>query len=390
MQYDFDKFVDRKNTDSLKFDFSVERGRKADILPFWVADMDFKVPNEVIDVLIDRANHGIFGYSESKEDYNNVILEWFKDKFDYDLQSQWLVKTPGVVYAICTAINAFTKVGDSVIIQKPVYYPFSLSVIDNERNLVNSPLVYENGRYSIDFEDFEKKIVDNDVKLFILCSPHNPVGRVYTTEELQRLGDICLKHNVLVVSDEIHCDFVRKGYKHNLFLSVDKRFEDNTVLLTAPSKTFNIAGLQTSNIFIPNEKLREKFIKQMDKTGYSQLNTFGLVATKSAYQYGDVWLNELKEYIEGNLQLVKSFIEQKMPNIKLVEPQGTYLVWLDFSELGLTDKEINDKVVNEANLWLDAGTMFGQDEGEKFQRINITCQREFLLKGLENLYKAFA
>ncbi len=389
MQYNFDEHINRKNTNCLKFDFAVERGKKEDILPFWVADMDFRGPNEVIEKLVERCQHGIFGYSEVKDDYNNAVTGWFKEYFNCNLKNEWIVKTPGVVYAIYTAINAFTNVGDSVLIQKPVYYPFSLAITDNDRKLINSPLVYENGKYKIDFVDFENKIVENNVKLFILCSPHNPVGRVYSKEELQKIGDICLKHDVIVVSDEIHCDFARKGYQHNVFLSVDKRFENNTILLTATSKTFNMAGLQVSNIFIPNEDLRNKFKRQIDKTGYSQLNTMGLVATKTAYEFGGQWLKELKEYLEGNLLFAKNFLEEKLPKIKLVEPEGTYLIWLDFSETGLSHNEVEDLIVDKANLWLDSGTMFGLEEGENFQRINIATQREFLQQCLENLYTTF-
>ncbi len=386
--YNFDEIIDRKNTLSLKYDFSVERGRPKDILPFWVADMDFAAPKEVIEALQKSSTHGIYGYSEVKDDYKAVVINWFAKHFDYTLDGNWLVKTPGVVYAICTAIKAYTNIGDSVLIQKPVYYPFSLSILENDRKLVNSPLVYSNGKYSIDFVDFENKIKENNVKLFILCSPHNPVGRVYTKEELKKIGDICKKYNVIIVSDEIHCDFTRKGHDHTLFLSIDKSYEDFTILLTAPSKTFNIAGLQVSNIFIPNETLRKKFIKEIDRTGYSQLNPLSLVAAKSAYEFGETWLTELKVYLEQNLSIMRTYLEEKLPKIKLVEPEGTYLAWLDFSELNLSDDVINDLIVNKANLWLDCGTMFGE-EGANFQRINYACPSSLISQMLDNLYETF-
>lgn len=387
-KYNFDYIVNRKNTNSIKYDFSIERGKPEDIIPFWVADMDFQLPKEILEKINEAVEHGIFGYSEVKEDYNEVVINWFKKHFGYELKSEWIVKTPGVVYSICTAIKAYTTIGDSILIQKPVYYPFTNSILDNERKLINNSLLYKDGKYSIDFEDFENKIIDNNVKMFILCSPHNPVGKVFTKEELIKMGNICLKHNVLIVSDEIHCDFTRKGIEHNIFLSLDEKFLDNTILLTAPSKTFNIAGLQVSNIFIPNKNLRKLFVKEIDKTGYSQLNTLGLIATKACYELGEEWLCELKDYLEVNREFIKNFLVEKLPKIKLVEPMGTYLVWLDFSELGLTDSEINKLIVNEAKLWLDNGTMFG-DEGNNFQRINIACPKNLIETCMNNLFNVF-
>ncbi len=387
-KYNFDKEVNRKNTGSLKYDFAVERGKPKDILPLWVADMDFKAPKEITDSLQQAIEHGIFGYCDVKDDYINVVINWFKNHFDFEYKKEWLIKTPGIVYALCTAVKAYTKVGESVIIQKPVYYPFSESIISNERNLVNSPLVYKNGKYEIDFDDFEQKIIENNVKLFILCSPHNPVGRVYTKEELKKLGHICLKHNVIVVCDEIHCDFTRNNNKHHVFLSVDDAFLENSLVLTAPSKTFNLAGLQVSNIFIPNEELRKKFKKEVDKTGYSQLNCLGLVATKAAYEHGEEWLTELKEYLEQNYLYIKTFLEEKLPKVKLIESEGTYLAWLSFEEFDLTVTELNDIIVNKANLWLDCGTMFGE-EGALFQRINCATQKSIIEKCMNNLYEAF-
>ncbi len=387
-KYNFDEIVSRKDTNCLKYDFAIERGRPVDVLPFWVADMDFKVADEITESLQKAVSHSIFGYSDVKDDYADVVVRWFSKNFACNLEKEWLVKTPGVVYAIYTAVKAFTNVGDSVIIQKPVYYPFSSAILDNDRKLINNPLDYKDGKYTIDFVDFENKIVSNNVKLFILCSPHNPVGRVFLKEELQKLGEICLKHNVIIVSDEIHCDFTRPNVKHNMFLSVDDRFKEITVLLTAPSKTFNVAGLQCSNIFIPNEDLRKSFKKEIEKTGYSQLNTLGLVATKACYEHGEEWLLQLKDYLEGNIQYIKTFLEEKLPNVTLVEPEGTYLAWLDFSKTGLSDKEINKLVVEKANLWLDKGTMFGE-EGEFFQRINYACPQSLLEKCMENLYNTF-
>ncbi|MFV0520627.1 MAG: MalY/PatB family protein [Lachnospirales bacterium] len=386
--FNFDEIVDRKNTNCLKFDFSEERGMPKDILPYWVADMDFRVPEVVISKIQECVSHGIFGYSDVKDDYSEVVINWFKKYFNYEFKKEWLIKTPSIVYALCASVNAFTKENDAILIQNPVYYPFTNSILNNNRILVNNSLVYKNGKYEVDFKDFEDKIVKNNVKMFILCNPHNPVGKVFTKAELTEIGEICLKHKVIIVVDEIHCDFTRNNNNHTIFLSIDEKFNEAAIVLTAPSKTFNIAGLQISNIFIPNSTLRENFKKEMAKTGYSQLNNIGLVAAKACYEYGDAWLNELKIYLEKNVQFLKAFLLEKLPKIKLVEPEGTYLIWLDFSELNLSDEKINELIIYEANLWLDNGTMFGK-EGEHFQRINIACPTSFLEKGLNNLYETF-
>lgn len=384
MKYNFDEIIDRRNTNSLKYDFALERNKPSDVLPLWVADMDIKTPFEVREALKKSAEHGIFGYSDVKIEYFNTLHTWFKTKFAWDTKPEWLVKTPGVVFAICTAIRAFTEEGDAVLIQRPVYYPFSLSIKDNERKLVNNPLIYKGGKYEIDFVDFEQKIINNDVKLFILCSPHNPVGRVWSKEELIKIGDICVKHNVLVVADEIHEEFIYKGFKHHVFANLKPEFNKIAITCTAPSKTFNLAGLQISNIFIANAEIRHKFKKEIIKTGYCELNAMGLVACQTAYAHGQDWLEQLKVYLAQNLDFTRKFLAEKIPQIKLVEPQGTYLIWLDCSALHLDDKALEDLIINKAKLWLDAGTMFGS-EGSGFQRINITCPRATLEKALLQL-----
>ncbi|ADL53154.1 MalY/PatB family protein [Clostridium cellulovorans] len=384
MKYDFNEIIDRKNTNSLKYDFAKERRMPEDLLPLWVADMDFKTPPEVINALVEASNHGIFGYSDTKDDYFETLQNWFKTSFNWEVHKPWLVKTPGVVFAINTAIRAFTEEGDAVLIQKPVYYPFSSTVLLNGRILVNNSLVYNDGKYEIDFEDFEKKIIDNKVKLFLLCNPHNPVGRVLTKEELIKLGDICVKHNVIVVSDEIHADFIFKPYVHEVFANLKPEFQEISVTCTAPSKTFNLAGLQVSNIFIPNKDLKSRFKSEVAKTGYSQLNTLGLIACKVAYAEGRPWLEDLLVYLQGNLDFLRRFLNEKLPKVKLIEPQGTYLVWLDFNDLGFNEKELNDLIITKAKLWLDAGTMF-DDDATGFQRINIACPRSILEKALLNL-----
>lgn len=349
--------------------------------------MDFKTPPEVIDALIKSAQHGIFGYSESKQDYFSALHNWFKTRFDWEIRPEWLIKTPGVVYAIATAIRALTSKGDSVLIQQPVYYPFSQLISENERKLVNNPLKYQDGSYHIDFYDFEKKIVDNEVKVFILCNPHNPVGKVWKMDELIRLGDICVKHNVIVISDEIHADFIYNPHKHFVFSGLKPEFEPISIVCTAPSKTFNLAGLQVSNIFIANDIIKRKFKKEMSCGGYSQLNSMGLIACCAAYRYGAKWVDELIEYLKENLEYIRNFLNERLPQVELVEPEGTYLVWLDFKKLHLTDEELDHLIVDQANLWLDGGTMFG-NEGSGFQRVNIACPRSILEKAMFQLEKA--
>lgn len=387
MVYNFDQVIERKNTLSLKYDFSKERGKPEDILPLWVADMDFMTTNEVISELKKCVELGVYGYSESKEDYFKVIQNWYQRYFQWHLEPSWLIKTPGVVFAISAAIRAYTKENDSIIIQTPVYYPFYEVILDNKRNLVTNPLLLKNDHYEIDFIDFERKIIENNVKLFILCSPHNPVGRVWRKDELINLGNICLKHNVKVISDEIHCDFTYPGHKHYVFASLDPQFLMNTVTCTSPSKTFNLAGLQVSNIFIPNLKMKKKFEKAVAQTGYSQLNLFGLVACKAAYEFGDIWLKELKLYLIQNLDYIRNFLKNEVPLVSLIEPEGTYLVWLDFRKLNLSEEKLEKLIVEKAGLWLDSGKMFGI-EGVGFQRINIACPISILEKALFKLKEA--
>jgi len=387
MNCQFDEIIDRKGTNSLKYDFAVEYKKPTDLLPLWVADMDFQTPPAVVDALIKSAQHGIFGYSESKQGYFDTLQRWYFENFNWDIQRKWLVKTPGIVYAICTAIRALTKKGDAVLIQPPVYYPFSESILTNGRKLVTNSLVYSDGKYSIDFEDFEAKIVENNVKLFILCSPHNPVGRVWTKDELIRLGDLCVKHDVLIVSDEIHADFVYEGNTHIVFASLKKEYLNRTITCTAPSKSFNLAGLQVSNIFIANNDIRHQFKDEIIKSGYSQLNTMGLVACQAAYESGRDWLDDLKLYLAENLKFVRAFLSEKLPQIKLVEPQGTYLIWIDCRKLGLSEEQLENFVLSKAKLWLDSGAIFGS-EGNGFERINIACPKSTLEKALKQLEQA--
>ncbi len=387
MAFDFNRIVDRRNTNSLKYDFTAERGKAADILPLWVADMDFPTVPEVTEALVKASRHGIFGYTEVKGEYFSVLQNWFSAHYHWNIERKWLIKTPGVVFALATAIRAFTEKGDAVLIQRPVYYPFSETIVSNDRILVNNPLVYKDGKYHIDFTDFEEKIIKNQVKLFLLCNPHNPVGRVWTRDELVRIGDICVKHNVLIVSDEIHADFIYPGHEHLVLANLKAEYSERTITCTAPSKTFNLAGLQVSNVLIVNPRIKHAFKAEIAKTGYSQLNTMGLIACQAAYEYGEVWLEELKEYLFQNLNYVRNYLKEHIPELKLIEPEGTYLVWIDFSGLKLPEEKLEDLIVNKAKLWLDAGTMFGP-EGLGFQRINIACPREVLTLALTQLRNA--
>lgn len=385
--FDFDEVIDRTGTNSLKVDFKEERGIPEDALPLWVADMDFRTVPEVVDALEKTARHGIYGYSDSKEGYDEAVLAWFKDHFGYDAEKEWIVKTPGVVFAIAQAVRAFTKPGDAVLIQPPVYYPFEMTIRGNDRIPVCNELVLQDGRYSIDFDDFERKIIENDVKLFILCSPHNPVGRVWTREELHRMGEILEKHGVLTVSDEIHADFAFSEHPHTVFTEAAPGMRDLSIICTAPSKSFNLAGLNTSNIFIENPKLRHAFEKEVLSGGVSQLNIFGLAATEAAYRNGETWLSEVRDYMRGNLDYIRAFLDKNIPEIKLIEPEGTYFAWLDCSGLGLSDKALNELILQDAKLWLDPGNIFGKS-GEQFERVVLASPRSVIEEAMERLRKA--
>ena len=391
--YNFDKIINRKGTNCLKYDYAVERGKPADVLPLWVADMDFTVSEEITKSLHAAVDHGIYGYTQPKDAYYNAITNWMEKNHNWKTKREWIMKTPGVVFALGAAVKAFTKPGDAVLIQNPVYYPFTNIIRDNDRRVIDNTLVYEKrvtegkSQYSIDYEDFERKIVQEHIKQFILCNPHNPVGRVWTREELQQLGEICLRHHVIVVSDEIHNDFVYPGFEHTVFANVDPRFTEFTVTCTAPSKTFNLAGLQISNIFISNETLREEFQKEIDKTGYDEPNALGAVACEAAYRGGQEWLDQLRAYLLENLNFLRAYLQEKIPQIHLVEPEGTYLVWLDCSELGISGKELDQFIVEKAGLWLDGGAMFGPS-GADFQRVNIACPRATLELALDKLKAA--
>lgn len=377
MDYNFDKVFDRRHTNCLKYDFMEEFHKPEDVMSLWVADMDFQSPKEVREALVRAAEHGIYGYTDTKQDYYEAVAGWFEEGFSWRPEAEWMIKVPGVVFAISTAIRGLTEPEDAVLIQTPVYHPFTKSIERNGRKVIRNSLCYENGKYVIDFDDFENKIRDNHVKLFVLCSPHNPVGRVWSREELVRMGEICQAYGVVIVSDEIHCDFTYPGHKHTVYASLGEKFADHSIICTAPSKTFNLAGLQISNIFISNSDVRRRFVRALNRTGYMSPNLMGIYAAQTAYEYGRPWMEALKAYLADNLEFVRSFVWEELPGIRLVEPEGTYLIWLDCSGLGYSDEELNYKVLNDARLWLDEGSMFGE-EGKGFQRINIACPKSIL------------
>ena len=382
----FDEIIERKGTDCLKYDFAVKRGKPEDVLPFWVADMDFRTTSYVEDALIERAKHGIFGYSESQEDYFHAIAGWMHRRHHWDVEPDWLIKTPGVVFALAMAVKAFTEAGDCVLIQQPVYYPFSEVIQDNGRVVVSNDLYLgTDNRYHMDLEDFEQKIVEHHVKLFLLCNPHNPSGRVFTREELTGMGEICLKHGVTVVCDEIHNDFVFQG-EHTVFASIKKEYADISVTCTSPSKTFNLASMLISNIFIPNEKLRQRFQHEVNAAGISQLSVLGLVATQAAYEHGDEWYEKMMAYVKSNIDYARNYVEEYLPGVKMINGEGTYLVWLDFRGTGIETEELDRRIIYDAKLWLDSGKIFGKT-GEGFQRINVTAPRKTVTECFERIRK---
>ncbi|MCL2403986.1 MAG: pyridoxal phosphate-dependent aminotransferase [Defluviitaleaceae bacterium] len=386
MKYNFDEVINRHNTNSYKYDFPEMFNKPKDALPLWVADMDFRIPPEVMAAIQKVADHGIYGYAESKDDYFNAVASWFASIHDYHVKSDWMVKVPGVVFALGMAIKGLTAPGDAIVIQKPLYYPIENTIVANGRITVDNPLVYSQGRYTLDLEDFERKIVDNNAKMFILCNPHNPVGRVWTRDELLCMGRICQKHNCIVVSDEIHCDLVFDGHKHLVFSTICDTFADFSVICTAPSKTFNLAGLQNANIFISNKGLRARFKHEIWASGYAQLNVMGMEACKAAYIHGRQWLTELMQYLANNAAYVCDTVAVNLPKIKPIALEGTYLQWLDFNALGLSHDELEDRL-NRANVWLSSGTAFGA-AGAGFFRVNLACPRSTLEVAMQRVVSA--
>ncbi len=380
---DLNRVISRSNTQSIKWDAFKKYKSQKDIIPLWVADMDFPAPEAVTDAIINRARHPIYGYSAPGKEYYDSIIKWNKKRHDFQIERDWIVYSPGVVPAINWLIQSFTEPGDKIIIQEPVYHPFRLGIEANGCIAIKNQLKFDGSKYVMDYEDFEASI-DEKTKLFILCSPHNPVGRVWTLEELKKIGEICLKHNLLVIADEIHGDLIYKGYKHIPFASISESFAKHSITLNAPSKTFNLAGLQCSNVIIPDEGLRNRFKETLDRAHIQGPTPFGIVGVQAAYEQGENWLEEVLSYVEANLDFMIRYFEENLPKAKVIRPEGTYLVWIDFTKLDLSREELNKLLLEKASVALNDGYMFGES-GNKYQRINIACPRILLEEGLKRI-----
>ena len=384
----FDLVHDRTGTGSLKWDFAVERGRPTTALPLWVADMDHATAPSVTSALLWRVRHGIFGYSEPDADYNTALAGWFFRRYDWRIDPDWNVITPGVVPALALAVRALTAPGDVVVIEEPVYYPFREVVEANGRTVVSVPLIRDaDGAYRRDAEALEATLARTGARLLLLCNPHNPVGRVWSRDELAQLAEVTARHGVVVVADEIHADLALPGHRTTPFASLSAEVAARTVTCTSPSKAFNLAGLQAANILIPDPALRARFRTELDAGGYSQPNTLGLVACRAAYENGDAWIDELREHIAAAREHVVERLKA-VPGITAAPCEGTYLLWLDCTGLlattGLGADELDDFILGEAGLWLDDGAIFGAG-GRGFTRMNVACPRAILDEALNRL-----
>lgn len=383
---EFERIINRENTNSMKWDKLKANYKREDLIPMWVADMDFAISPDITLAIQERIAHPILGYTFCSNDYYDAVINWIKRRHDWDIEKEWIVFTPGVVPAISYLIRALTDIGDNIIIQTPVYHLFSSTIKNNKRNVITNPLVFKNGKYYMDLEDLEKKI-DSRTKLLILCSPHNPVGRVWTKEELIKLSDICLRHNIKIISDEIHFDLVYKNYNHSILGSISDEIRDNSIICTSPSKSFNIAGMQVSNIIISNKEIRKQYEKQLEIDHIGKPNIFAESALISSYNKSEKWLDSLILYIEQNKNYFIDYIESEIPELKVIKPEGTYLLWVDCSGLKMSSEELKDFFVNKCNLALNHGAMFGE-EGQLFQRFNIACSRTILKEALDRIKKA--
>jgi cysteine-S-conjugate beta-lyase len=388
MNYNFSVVIPRENTSAIKIEKCEALFGDANVLPMWVADMDFATPPFVIERLQNRLQHPILGYTLQDDDFNNAIVNWLEKRFSWKIERNWLSICPGIVAGLNHAVQAYTKPGDKVLIQTPVYHPFFYAVRQNGRTLVTNSLVLKDGKYSINFDDFEEKL-GQGVKLFILCSPHNPVGRVWTKQELTRIAELCLKYKVLIVADEIHADLVFKPHMHTPMAKLSTEVAQNTITFGSASKTFNIAGLATAWVAISNPTLLKRYNLQAERNGTLHGNIFGFEATKAAYSsQGEEWLSQLIDYLYTNIVTVNKFLLSNLPKINLIDPEGTYLLWLDFREYGLSEEALKSKLVKEAKLGLNAGDIFGV-EGNGFQRMNIACPNHTVVKALDQLNRAF-
>ena len=386
--FDFDKLTQRHNTNSVKWD----EAKDSEVIPMWVADMDFETAPSIVETLKKRVDHGIFGYTLVPESYYQSIINWFLRRHQWNIERPWIIYTSGVVPAISAIVKAMTEPGDKVIIQTPVYNCFFSSIRNNGCEIVESPLLVDNTQkdcptYQIDFDDLEKKVTDPAVKLFILCNPHNPAGRVWTREELKRMNDICMKHGVMVLSDEIHCELVMDGNKFTPFASISQECLDNSITCNSPSKSFNIAGLQIANIISNHENIRKRINRAININEICDVNPFGVIALQAAYNEGEPWLLELNKYLNDNYQALRSFFAQQLPHLKVFRLEGTYLIWVDISATGKSADEITELLLKEGKVMVNSGTMYGKTAGEGFIRINIACPRSRMMEGLERMAK---
>lgn len=383
MSFNFNKIIDRTNNFSAKWSEMNKNFGSNDLLPMWVADMDFLTAPCIMEALKDRLEQGIFGYTTRPSSYNESIVNWLDNRFSWKIKKEWLMFSPAVITSISLLIQNLTQKNDKIMIQEPVYSPFHNIVELNERDLVISPLIkLDDGSYIMDYEDIEAKI--KDVKIFILCNPHNPVGRVWTREELTRLGQICLKHNVIVISDEIHSDIILKNHKHIPFASISKEFCKNTITCMAPTKTFNLAGLQSSFLVMSNPYYYEVMDRAFSTLDIKRNNAFSLVATEAAYNYGEDWLDELIKYIEDNVDFAIEYIKTNIPKLKVKKPEGTYLLWVDFNGLNVDEKDLKDALINKGKVALNSGSSFGIG-GDGYYRINLACPRAMVLEALKRI-----
>ena len=378
MKYDFDEIIPRRGTNSYKWDSAAEEG----VLPMWVADMDFRTAPPIVDALQRRVSHGIFGYTRVPDAYYEAVTRWFGRRHGWHIEREWMIYTSGVVPAISAVIKALTEPGDKVLVQTPVYNCFFSSIRNNGCEVVSSPLNPVGRTFVADYEDLERKAADERVKILLLCNPHNPAGRVWTREELARIGEICLRHHVVVLSDEIHCELVLPGHEYTPFASISETFLQHSVTCVSPSKAFNIAGLQIANIVSADEEVRRKIDRAINVNEVCDVNPFGVLATMAAYDEGEEWLLQLLDYLRDNYLYMKTFCEAELPEFPIAELEGTYLVWMDCRRLGLPSEELERQLVRDARLWLNAGTMYGA-EGEGFMRWNIACPRAVVRDGLE-------
>lgn len=384
MKYNFDKTVIRRGSNSYKWDTS----KNEEILPLWVADMDFQTAPEIIDALHKRVEHGVFGYTKVPPAYFDATTSWFQRRHNFTIDKKWILFTSGVVPALSAVIKALSEPSDKVIVQTPVYNCFFSSIRNNQCIAERNELIYKDGAYSIDYEDLERKAADPKAKLLLLCNPHNPVGRVWKWEELQRIGEICLRNNVIIISDEIHCDLVYEGHTHIPFASVNEAFPQNSVTCIAPTKTFNLAGIQVANIVAADENIRAKIDKALNINEVCEINVFAVEALIAAYDNGEDWLTNLKAYLYENYTVLTAFFKEYLPHLPVIKLEATYLVWVDCSALQQTSKEIAETLLAKEKLWVNEGTMYGE-AGKGFIRINIATQRENLIRGLEKIRNVY-